>query len=274
VAELFLDTTILVDRVIAENDPAKITRINALLAGFEYLLACTYSRLEFKRVIIQNLGLILRYLCEERSFFRAFHKAAKLQRQRRTTTLVNVLAWLGYKAGSQLEVIPGDALDSRLAMQGESYIRNGMRYLWTRFEKSVHSTLDGTKCVRSTEGPRLLRNGDFDVSIPESRCRQKECNNANFLRSALPTVKGLCAALEDMNNKGRQLTLELEKARATLRAIEKNLEKAYDYKTCLAIGDVWIHLEAQKGGAKNFATTNRKESAILCPILGLSMKQP
>jgi hypothetical protein len=57
-------------------------------------------------------------------------------------------------------------------------------------------------------------------------------------------------------------------------SIEKELDKAYDYKTCLRLGDLWVHLESLAGGVKPFATRNYKESQILCPILGLEMKLP
>ena len=49
---LFLDTTIQVDRVLKEQPPELLVNLNTLLAGFDYLLVCSYSRLEFKRVVI------------------------------------------------------------------------------------------------------------------------------------------------------------------------------------------------------------------------------
>jgi hypothetical protein len=99
--QLFVDTSIQVDRFVAENDPARRAPVEALLAGFHYLFACTYSRLEFKRVVIQNLGLTLRYLVEEKSFFGAFHKANRLRQQRRGATLTNIMAWVGFQGPSQ-----------------------------------------------------------------------------------------------------------------------------------------------------------------------------
>jgi hypothetical protein len=274
VVELFLDTSIQVDRIVAENDPARRTPIERLLAEFDFHLTCSYSRLEFKRVVIQNLALTLRYIGEENSFFRAFHRANRLQRQRRATTLTNIMAWIGYRVTREIEVTAGEGLDLQMALQAGSIIRNAIRYIWRRFDRSVGSVLNGTQCVRATEGPKVMADGSIDASIPESRCREKQCNNANFLRSRLPDIKRLCTELERIKKRGGRITDELEDILATLRQIERDLDKAYDYKTCLAIGDLWMHLECLKGGVKNFATRNYKESEVLCPIFGLKMKLP
>jgi hypothetical protein len=272
--QLFLDTSIQVDRFVAENDPARREPLEALLASFNYLFACTYSRLEFKRVVIQNLGLTLRYLREEKSFFGAFHKANRLQQQRRAGTLTNIMAWVGYKLRRNIEVTLGEDLDHELTIKAESFIRNAIRYLWKRFDTSVDTILDRTECRRAAEPPRLNSEGDLDVSIPQSRCKDKRCNNANFLRSKLPIIRNLCQALEKIKSGSSDLTEELEAILKTLRSIEHDLDKAYDYKTCLAIGDLWMHLECLTAGVRNFGTTNYKESQILCPILGLEMKLP
>lgn len=271
---LFVDTSIQIDRIIAENDPAKREPVENLIAAFGYLLACTYSRLEFKRVVLQNLALSLRYIIEEKSFFRAFHKASRLQRQRRGATLSNILAWVGYKAGYHFEVKQGEDLDEKLALQAESIIRNAIRYLWKRFDKSVGAVLDRTECRRAREAPQVTPSGDVDVSIPESRCKERRCNNANFLRSNLPLIRKLGVELDTLKSKGGELTSELETMLSTLRQIERDLNKAYDYKTCVAIGDLWMHLECLASKVKNFGTTNYKESQVLCPILGLQMRLP
>jgi hypothetical protein len=56
---LFVDTTIQVDRVLKEQPPERLAALNALLAEFNFLICSSYSRLEFKRVVIQNLALVL-----------------------------------------------------------------------------------------------------------------------------------------------------------------------------------------------------------------------
>src|SRR5436309_1933235 len=120
---LFLDTTIQVDRVLKEEPPAKLAQIEALLAQFGLLLACSFSRLEYKRVVIQNLGLILAYLHEENSFFGAMQRAQQIQQGRRPKTLTNLLAWLGYKVNKTIQVRKGEDLDAKLTMQAKSYLR-------------------------------------------------------------------------------------------------------------------------------------------------------
>lgn len=274
---LFLDTTIQVDRVLKEQPPELLVSLNALLARFNYLVGYSYSRLEFKRAVIQNLALILDYLCDDRSFFRALQRAIAIgaRRPRRAATLMSIAAWLGFQIKQQIEVTLGEDLDQRLAMRAESYLRNAIVYLWKRFDKSVDSVTDRTECRRAIEGPRRKANGRFDVSIAESNCRMKECNNANFFRAHLPLMKQVRDQLEQLRaQKSKKFTKELETALERLKAAISYPDGLYDYKACGGVGDIWMHLECLAAGVKDFATTNYKESEVLCPMLGLTMQNP
>lgn len=71
-----------------------------------------------------------------------------------------------------------------------------------------------------------------------------------------------------------KVTKELKKALEKLTTAISTPSTLYDYKNCLGVGDVWMHLECATSGIKDFATTNYKESEVLCPIFGLTMRQP
>ena len=229
-------------------------------------------------MVIQNLALVLRYLVEEGSFLGALQKAQAVGalRPRRASTLLSIATWAGYQIQDQIEVTLGEGSDRQWAVRAESYIRNAILFLWKRFDMSVDVIRDGTKCMRATEGPRRTADGSFDVAIPQSRCKTRECNNANFFRENLPLLKKLRDGLEAMKQKAGppQLTKELETALKHLTAAINNPSSLYDYKTCVGVGDVWMHLECIVAGVKDFATTNYKESQILCPILNLTMQHP
>lgn len=275
---LFLDTTIQVDRVLKEQPPKRLASLNTLLADFDFLVSCSYSRLEFKRVVIQNLALVLNYLCEEQSFFGALQRAQTVGavRPRRASTLISIATWVGLQVQDQIEVTLGQGSDQKLALRAEAYIRNAIPFLWKRFDESVDSIRDGTQCKRATEGPRKTANGSFDVAIPQSKCKTKECNNANFFQSNLLLLKTLRDKLQQLSQEpGKtKLTTELEAVLKTITTSITNPASLYDYKTCVGIGDLWLHLESVVAGVKDFATTNYKESQILCPIFGLTMRQP
>jgi hypothetical protein len=275
---LFLDTTIQVDRVLKDQPPERLAPLKALLAEFDCLITCSYSRLEFKRVVIQHLALVLDYLREEQSYFGALLRAQAVgaTRPRRASTLISITAWLGLNVQGQIEATLGEGIDRQLALKAESYIRNAILFLWKRFDKSVRSVQDRTQCKRATEGPRRTTNGGLDVAIPHSKCKARECNNANFFRSNLPRLKALRDKLRQLSQAagGTKLTKELETALKQIEAGITNPSSFYDYQTCVSIGDVWLHLEAAVAGVKDFAPTNDKESQVLCPIFGLNMRQP
>jgi hypothetical protein len=250
--------------------------IDELLFEHDFVATCSYSRLEFKRVVLQNLALILRYLREERSYFLALKRASKLnQRQsRRASTLINMLAWFGLNVNDTPIVEPESTFDEQLTMQAESYIRTNIIFLWHWFDRSVDHVYDSTRCARAKEGPKRGEGGDMIVQIPESQCRKVECNNANFFHSNMPTIRRLCNSLDKLQRAGVRLSDELLTARTQMREALENPARLYDYANCVDIGDVWHHLECVASGIKDFATTNYKESQHLCPILDLRMKQP
>ncbi len=272
---LFLDTTIQVDRLLEERNPQKRQAIEEIISHHDSCITASFSRLEYKRVVLQNLALCLRYLVEEKSFLLAMKRAvSQSQYSRRASTLISVLSWLGFQITDLVDVEAGGRWDERLALKCESYVRLNMFYLWARFDKSVDSVVDGLECARAREGPTLAKSGKVQVEIPESRCRKIECNNANFFRSRLPAIKTSYEQLVLLQERGTNLSQELLKAIAELRHAMADPDRLYDYDHCLNIADIWIHLECLASGIKDFATTNYKESQYLCHILDLRMVQP
>jgi len=180
----------------------------------------------------------------------------------------------------KVKVEEGESGDAKYAMQAESFVRNALVYEWHRFNRIVNSVTDKTQCKRAAEKPRRLEDGSFDTRIPQSECLRKQCNNGNFFRSQLPKIKELVAALEKTRkaeqSKGAdsRWTAELEKALTGLKSGIANPDGLYDYQKCLAVGDVWIHLESMVAGVKDFGTRNYKESQFLCPPLNLNLKEP
>lgn len=114
----------------------------------------------------------------------------------------------------------------------------------------------------------------FDVTIHESRCRNKECNNANFFRENLPRLRGLRDLLQELANNGSdKMTAELRDGLEELTIAIDDPASLYDYNSCAKIGDIWIHLECLAAGIRDFATKNYKESQVLCPAFGLTMRK-
>src|SRR5207248_470402 len=130
-------------------------------------------------------------------------RATRLRRDRQVRTLVNILKWVGQQTGNQIEITLGSDVDKKLALQAQTYIRNGIRFIWQRFDKSVDSVADATGCQRAKEGPYLKRSGSLETGIPQSRCRNRECRNANFFREKRPELLQLCQELEKIKDRGQ-----------------------------------------------------------------------
>jgi hypothetical protein len=272
---LFLDTTLQVDRVIELSRSERRAKIDLLLSRFGFRLTSRYSKLEFKRVVIQNLGLVLDYLVKTDSFCASMVKASRLgRRPRRAQTLFAILAFVLEQATANQEVVADSSTDRQLTLKAKAYLRNAIRYIWARFDYSVDTVVDHMRCQRATEGPKKVGDLTFDVSIPESKCANRECRNADFFREHLPRIREICTELERMKNSGEELTPELKTILDALRLAETDPGRLINYKNCLAVGDVWIHLESKAANVRDFATRNYKESQVLCPILDLQMHQP
>ena len=274
---LFLDTSLLIEECLASRTP-KLEILCKFFEDYSFFMACGFSRLEFKRVLLQNLALVLRYILEDEppSFWRALHKASKLvQTPRRVSTLMSILAWIGHEVNSRVtEREVGDNLDIVLARRAESYLRNAIRRRWVWFRKRLDSLADGLQCQRGTEQPIENSDGSIDVSIRQSACANRECNNANFFQAWRGKLTELVTTLKNLESSGKELTGEIEKAIEAIEAAFKNPGRLYDYNRCLVLADVWIHLEAVAAGITNFGTTNYKESDLLCPPLGLKKREP
>jgi len=268
---LFLDTTIQVERAVG-TDARRAETIRGLLAEFAQFITCGFARLEFKRVVIQDLTCLLNYILESDppSYFSAQHKATRVF-GRRSNRLNGILAWVGNQVGTtQVEV--GGTLDRVLTDKAISYIRNAVMALWAGFERDLLSVVDQMQCQRAKEAPRRKSTGSIDDTIHERACRDKQCNNANFFQAQRAVLVRLADQLEELQKEGTQLTDELLSAIAAICAAEIDSIRLYNYGNCLALGDVWIHLEAVAAGVKSFATFNRKESEHLCPLLKLTMR--
>ncbi len=150
---LFLDTSIHVDRVLKELSPERLKALGDLLGSFDSLATCAYSRLEFKRVVIQDLVLLLNYLVKEQSYFGLLVKITGVgaRRPRREATLTSIAAWVGLAIDKDIEAEVGEGIDIKLAIRAESYIRNSIPFLWRRFDRSVSSIFDRAQCRRAAE---------------------------------------------------------------------------------------------------------------------------
>jgi hypothetical protein len=265
-----------VDCLIQEVDDKRIEAIEKLLASHDFLMACSYSRLEYKRVVIQNLALCLRFLVEEKDYFRALQRATaqSQHRPKRVSTLVNMLAWLGWRTDGPTSTETEPDVAEELALRCASYIRTNILFLWKRIDRTVDQVADQTACARAREEPRVSSGGLVIAEIRQGQCRKRQCNNVNFFRSNFPRLRKICDELDVLEKRGAKLSSELQKARAEIHRALKDPIVLFDYKSCLRVGDVWLHLECLVAGIKDFATTNYKESQYLCPILGLQMKQP
>jgi len=275
---LFLDTTLQVDRCLSAHDSARSDAVAKLLGDYNFLVSCVYSRLEFKRVVLQNIALILRYIVEADppSFFGALLRVSKLNyTPRKASTLANILAWIGHNIDSNVQTGEvGSNIDLVIARRAESYIRNTIKRRWLWYRRTIDSLVDRMNCQRGKEQPVENADGSIDTSVHESACKNKGCNIANFFREQMSRLKKLLADLKKAKTTNGQLTDELEDAIRSIEAAIKDPTRLYNYNRCLELSDVWIHLESVAAGISDFGTTNYKESDLICPSLGLTKRQP
>jgi hypothetical protein len=264
---VFADTSVLVERVIG-TDPSRREVIASVLTSDDYRLACAYSRLEYKRVVIQNLSLTLDYLCEEGLFSQALIRINKLQRQRRVHTLINIAAWLMSQPDrGSFDLVTERSSDELMAQKAIAILRVALKSAWRRFAHNIDTVVDALKCQRAQEQPREKAGGGYDTTVHESACRDRGCEVANFFRSQGSELKRVRRTIERLEGENR--TRELEDILETIDLALPNASRLYDYQTCLKMADLWIHLECLRAGSKRFVTTNYRESRVLCPTLGL-----
>ena len=194
-----------------------------------------------------------------------------------------MLGWLGRSVDQAIEVRRGEGVDRQLGLQAESFLRNALRYGWKRLEHLSDSTADKLNCQRGKEPPVLGGDGSVDAHVPEGKCADKRCNVANFFLSNLPLIRKVAGQIRQLREEDRRENREEMERRATdelltiadqFDATERNPARLYNCNACLKFADLWIHLECLAAGAKDLATTNYRESQVLCPGLGIQMHLP
>ena len=270
VRHVFLDTTIIVERFFG-TDRNRLNAISTWIPDGTYTMLCEFSRLEYKRVVMQNMSLALRYLCEEGLMSRALIRANSIPRHsRKAQTLISILAWVQNQLGqARIQIELDQNADEILASRAISYLRNALRSAWRRFSKSADSIVNKINCRRALEVPVERPDHSYDLTVHQAACRNKECSNANFFREQGSMMMALKRSLEGTPEKF--MTAELKTALKTIELALGSPHKLYDYNTCLGLSDVWVHLECAVAGMKNLLTTNYKESQVLCPALGVRM---
>jgi hypothetical protein len=269
---VFLDTSIHVG-LFLEDDPARKKGFQRIKKDSPFRVSCAFARLEYKRVVMQNLSLVLDYLSEEGTFAGALLRASRLNRSRRLSTLTQLHAWIHRRAASgTVETGDDRRMETILAERAKSVLRNAISSAWVKFEKNVDSIVDAMQCQRAREVPREKATGSYDVTVHEQACRNKRCNNANFFRSQWVTLRRLAESIRNLPTD--QQTEELKEGLKAIEQAERNPSRLFDYDNCLQMGDIWHHLECLQAKVKKFATTNYRESQILCPTLNLTMCIP
>ena len=121
-----------------------------------------------KRVVMQNMSLVLRYLCDVRRVSLALRRAEQHPEDagRRAQVLINIIAWVQYRLGQERIEFEFDANgDEVLADRAIAYLRNALRSAWRRFGKNANTIVNALKCQRArtasggTRGPNLRPDG-------------------------------------------------------------------------------------------------------------------
>lgn len=270
----FLDTTIHVDRVLRRNEPEYLNVVEAICAQYHTCVTSSFSKLEFKNVVLMDLQCVAQWIEEEDSFNAAYVRAHRVQ-SRRSGTLSCIVAFVQRELDTTIELEQGDSLDVALTIQAKLYIHNAIEYLWYRFDEDFDSIVDNMQCKRVLEEPVRKASGKVEVCNHHSKCRSMTCNNVGVFQSHLTRIKGLIAALRAMQAVGDPLlTGEMVKMIEAYDAYTKNKVFLYDWGKCVGIGDLWIHLDSIQSGSTALITRNYKESNVLCKLLGIELVLP
>jgi hypothetical protein len=270
----FVDTTIHVDRVLRKQDTQYIKGVDQICAGYDARITSTFSKLEFKNVVLMDLQCVAQWIEEEDSFVAAYGRAMQVQ-SRRSKTLANIAAFVQRGVDTSIEVKKGDSLDAQLKEQALTFIYNAIEYLWLRFDHEVDSVVDNTECRRVREAPERQESGKVTVRNQRSQCRSMACNNVGVYVAQMPRLRRLVEKLRKMEASGDdRMTAELREIVSTYDFVASNRNRLFDFNRCVGLGDLWIHLEAVQTGAEAMITRNYKESTVLCESLNLAMVDP
>ena len=244
--ELFLDTTIQIDRVTGSNERKeeieKVLKGNKLYCS-SYVLGEYYATAVSDLVTLYGLFLLDKDIGEtgkritERVFGRSQPRVAKLY--------ANILSICKFDV---------DEVEDTFLLY--------MDLIQDEFYRNLEEVADRTKCARAK---RRITYEDGIPALPEVKCRKDK------------KVCGICEFWQEAGQELGQITASKEidrKIRGVLCAAKMD-EREYQGNNCKTLGDTVITIEAKKGGnGRKVCTSNKKDFQPLCNAIGLGLAVP
>jgi len=252
--DLFLDTSAHFNRQSLDGEVRR--QIEELVGAARITASSTYSRLEFKLSFLQDLAYLHGKLRRLRSIPAVYAELSRLPSPYHDRKLRRTLAHL---ARFHQDVPGGDAarVDAMLLS-----IEAAAPALWEWFDESVDYLTDGTGCVRSKEGPRLIR-GHLDVTHKACRPTVVRCRIHKFFTENKSSFEKLAAEIDALSD--GEKTRELAMIREIVGRAVADSTILCDDRQCRRFGDALIGVDGK--GFPSIASSNLREFTIICKAL-------
>lgn len=259
VRDLFLDTTAQFNR--HSLDRAVRQQIEGLLEAARITGSSTYARLEFKLAFLGDLAYLHGKLRQFRSLPAVFAHLGRLQpsQHRKLQRTLTHLArfWPNVLGGDQA------IMDAILLS-----IEEAVFTLWDWFDESVDYLADGTGCVRSTEGPRLVR-GHLEVVLKSCRPDRIRCRIHKFFKENQLVFEGIVSEIGSMTEDER--SKELKSVQRITAEASADATVLCDDRVCRKVGDALIGVDST--GFPAIVSSNGREYGLICRALGSKLVQ-
>jgi hypothetical protein len=139
---------------------------------------------------------------------------------------------------------------------------------WDWFDESVDYLADGTGCVRSREGPRLVR-GHLEVIQKACRPSQIRCRIHRFFTENQTAFERIASEIDAVPEADK--TNELKAIHRIAFQAVADPTMLCDDRNCRRFGDALIGVDGK--GFPVIASSNVKEFTVICRALGNSLYQ-
>lgn len=253
-AKIFLETTILIQRLLYEE--RRVAEIEETLAG-KYICTSAFVLMEFRRSILQALNylrsLILEMEQQGRLEIRLDEFFVVLSQGRGIFHSTRAVQSVFLALSAISESFSGGVLSTTRLIRELEWQIDGLEINATR---GIDDIINNTRCDLAKETAPI---GDFLHSRLSCNAAKATCQLVNFLeehRDELRKIEQAMAAAPREKVDVRTL--------AALRRVNADITKALGERTCWALGDVIIALEAPPDA--EIFTADRQFEVILKAI--------
>lgn len=264
--EIFLETTIMIDRLCKDDERKR--KVDEVLSKYDKTYTSRYAKMEFKKGLLQNLIYLHGKIVQCNNLEEVFEAISKLSATPQRNKLQSVLEAMKHfykniwnKRPSEIIDRYGNVtIDEYLKNSAESFLSNLIRQSWRKFERVVDEVIDPTNCFLDMEGPRKI-NRIYDNSPRTCKKSKFRCGCRSFFNANSEKFSKVLNCLKDIPEPDSETIKRIRSLKLILRVKKREIRQ----EDCWYCSDAIMAVEAPNDA--DIFNNNQRHFVPICEAL-------